>query len=70
MKPDVVSENLPAATAAAIELLPTIAAHRAALNEPARFWVLDALEGLLEKHRNAGADGRDAAPPGACFGLR
>ena len=65
VKPEVVSENLPEATAAAIELLRTIAAHRAALNEPARFWMLDALEGLLEKHRNAGADGRDAAPPKA-----
>jgi len=65
VKPEVVSENLPNATAAAVQSLPTIAANQAALNQPVRFWVLDALEDLLEKHRTAGCDGHDAAPPQA-----
>jgi hypothetical protein len=60
---EVVAEHLPAGTAAAIQLLPVILADHAALDQVARFWVLDALEDLLEKHRNSRSDGVDVAPP-------
>lgn len=62
---EVVREHLPAATAAALHLLPSILENHSVLDDPSRFWVLDAFEDLLEKHRNSGVDSTDVAPPEA-----
>lgn len=56
---DVIREELPKAIAAAGTLLPVIAAVSKVLEEPTRFWVLDALEAILEKnHRLENATGK------------
>lgn len=59
---DVLTEHLPVATAAALQLLPPIIGNPSILDHPSKFWVLDAFEDLLEKHRNP-ALGADAEPP-------
>jgi hypothetical protein len=62
---EVVQRELPQALRAALQLLPTISAQLAVLEEPKRFWILDALEAVLEKHRRLDRDSESSVPPSA-----
>ena len=64
--PEIIQQQLPQGLSAAFQLLPAIAAQPASLENPDRFWLLDALEALLEKHGPADPD-RDAVGPPFAF---
>jgi hypothetical protein len=52
VKEEIIEEQLPKAAAAAAHLLPAIDANRAVIQEPQKFWILDALESVLEKYQH------------------
>ena len=62
-KPEVVQQELPSARDAALHLLPTISAQVVALEQPARLWLLDALEATLDKHHLLSSDSHSSVPP-------
>ena len=62
VKEKVIQEQLPKAAAAAAHLLPAIEANRAVIQEPQKFWILDALESVLEKYQYFKKKGTEVQP--------
>lgn len=62
VKEEIVQEQLPKAVAAAAHLLPTIEANLAVLQDPQKFWILEALECVLEKYQRFKEKGARVQP--------
>jgi hypothetical protein len=60
---DVIERELPQALSATLLLLPIITAHPAVLDDPKRFWILDAFQAVLEKHQSLKTNSHPSAPP-------
>ena len=59
---DVIQQELPQAISAALQLLPTLSMRIGVLEDLKKFWILDALEALLEKHQRFSGDSKPLPP--------
>ena len=62
VKEEIIREQLPKAAAAAGHLLPAIEANLAVIQDPHKFWILDALESVLEKYQRLKEKGTEVQP--------
>src|SRR5262249_241574 len=62
VKEETRQEELPKAAAAAAHLLPAIGSNLAVIQEPLKFWILDALESVLEKYQHFKKEGAEVRP--------
>jgi hypothetical protein len=62
VKVEIIQEQLPKAAAAAAHLLPAIEANLAVIQDPQKFWILDALESVLEKYQQFKEKGAEIRP--------
>src|SRR5262249_18728506 len=62
VKEKTLQEELPKAAAAAAHLLPATEANLAVIQDPQKFWILDALESVLEKYQHFKGKGAEVQP--------